>query len=64
MQANVDIPLGIVIAPSGRQEVFAPFADFLAEKGFPCEKPVELPLLSDEGKAHRSYTDEQARRPR
>jgi hypothetical protein len=55
IKANVGIPLGIVIAPSERREIYSIFSHLLAEKGFSRESLFELPLLSDAGTALRSY---------
>jgi hypothetical protein len=62
VKANVGVPLGIVIAPSDRKEVFSIFADALVEKGFSLGDLFELPPLSDAGTALRSYTDVGVRR--
>jgi hypothetical protein len=55
VKANVGIPLGIVIAPSERREVFSIFTDVLVEKGFSETDLFEIPLWSDAGTALRSY---------
>jgi hypothetical protein len=55
INANVGIPLGIVIARSERREIYSIFSDILAEKGLSRETLFELPLLSDAGTALRSY---------
>jgi hypothetical protein len=62
VRTNVGIPLGIVVTPSERREVFASFADLLAEKGFSHESLFELLLLSDAGTALRSYAEGRAGR--
>jgi hypothetical protein len=55
VSANVGIPLGIVVAPTGRQEVFELFARSLMERGMPRDQFYQLPLLSDEGTPLRAY---------
>jgi hypothetical protein len=62
VRANVGMPLGIVIAPGERQDVYLLFADVLAEKGFSRNEPFEISLLSDAGKALRSYAEGNAER--
>jgi hypothetical protein len=34
LKGNIGVPLGIAVAPSERQEVFAILANLLTEKGF------------------------------
>jgi hypothetical protein len=53
--ANVGIPLGLVIAPSERMDVFSMFADLLFTQGFAPEELQRIPLLSDEGAALKKY---------
>jgi hypothetical protein len=55
VSANVGIPLGIVVAPTERQEVFDLFARRLIEGGLPLDQFNKLPLLSDDGTALRAY---------
>jgi hypothetical protein len=55
VRANVGVPLGIVIAPSERSQVYAMFADALQQEGF--TDLHRLPLLGDEGKALAGYED-------
>jgi hypothetical protein len=62
VKANVGIPLGIVMTPSERQAVFEHLANVLAEQGFSRCELFELPLLSDDGTALRSYADGNAER--
>jgi hypothetical protein len=45
------------MAPSESRNVFSPFADVLEENGFSRGDLFELLLLSDAGKALRSYPE-------
>jgi hypothetical protein len=52
---NVGIPLGLVVAPTERHEVFTMFAEALDRAGFSPANLRELPILSDEGRAPELY---------
>jgi hypothetical protein len=52
---NVGIPLGIVVAPTERKEVFELFAHQLFGQGFTREELAALPLASDIGQALAAY---------
>jgi hypothetical protein len=55
VKANVGIPIGIVVAPSERQEMYNLFAATLFRHGLSPDELKNLPLLSDSGSALAAY---------
>jgi hypothetical protein len=55
VRANRGIPLGIVIAPTERQDVFRMLSKLLIEQGMASQRLTNLPVLTDEGSALSAY---------